>query len=142
MSDTPRTDACYAEAYKGRDGEWHTLTPDAKAWDFARRLERELNARSEAVERDAADLEAAWLDGFIDGAYCYDESAKPFKYSDQCWGKSDTKKKVDAMSAQSVSPRAGQESPTNLGKLLLDAADRGFIKPSPPGDGGEDGGTK
>lgn len=42
MSDTPRTDAFYAEVYKGRDGEWITLTPDSKAWEFARQLEREL----------------------------------------------------------------------------------------------------
>lgn len=41
QSATPRTAAFYAECYKGRDGEWITYTPDSKAWDFARQLERE-----------------------------------------------------------------------------------------------------
>lgn len=42
QSATPRTAAFYAECCKGRDGEWITYTPDSKAWDFARQLEREL----------------------------------------------------------------------------------------------------
>ena len=41
MSNTPRTDAFCKEAFAAYDGKWITLTPDSKAWDLARQLERE-----------------------------------------------------------------------------------------------------
>jgi len=94
MSDTPRTDAFLISS----DG--YVDLPEADhVVRFCRGMEREINdlrAKLAAAEKDA------WLDGFIDGAACFAEDSKPFKYSDEWWEKSITKKAqiTDSMKEQ------------------------------------------
>lgn len=89
MSDTPRTDAFYAEAYKGRDGEWITLTPDSKAWELARQLERELQGVVDVCDleiRRRMKLEAELADSIsrrrealllINNSFLYEDADAP-----------------------------------------------------------------